>query len=77
MDTTRNEVAEQGLFEASRHLRALRGLGFLLSQTGGKGPFDIQGLPLEELGTLIDVVSESAIEKVDEALDKVSMGPTA
>lgn len=64
-----SEDPKQAAFECWRRFRALRAVGFLITQTEGKGAFDWEGEPMQDLGTLVEMLAEQGIEEANLILE--------
>ena len=70
-ENERIEAAEQALFQSWNHFRALRSVGFLLSETEGGGPSDWTGQPIEDLAALVDVLARHGAELANAGLEEL------
>jgi hypothetical protein len=65
--------AEHALFQSERVFHALRSVGFLISETQGNPPSEWTGEPIQDLGTLIELLAEHGAQITEEALDNLTV----
>ena len=72
-----SDFQKHAMCEANRTFRALRAVGFLITELQGNATSDWDGEPLEDLGILIEHIAGHGVKTTEEGIEGHPLRETA